>query len=537
MDLELDLLTEETFCKKMAEYLSGDLFRVVHLVSLDYIDKYEEEPVVQEVLEEADLVLPGEKAILSLYHVDVLETGGMVVDYRIAHRLLKKDLLKGKKCFLVLRSKKEAKIVYRYLKSAYENLDIVGVYSMDTGVTEEALVNEINTKVPDLILMAMENHEAESFLKHKHHMINAKMGVVLSGVMDMILRENIHVPNVIKNCILVKFIPRPRGFRIRCVGADEYSGRKWTTIIPKSSWSSPMPKRSCPRMKNTTNNKWWMTYLLLTAGTFFMAVGINVIYEPLSMVTGGFSGIGILVKKLTQTARWSGIPVGMTTLLLNIPLFIWGYSQKGKVFVKKTVYAASCFSFFLLIIPTFDIVKQDYLMAALVGGLLNGTGIGLVFSQGASTGGSDLLSVLTAKILPGLSASERLILIDTLIVAAGVFIFGLEIGLYAVVAVFVTGKVSNAILDGLKFAKIAYIISDHPEEISEHILRELGRGLTGLEGQGMYSEKHKMVLMCVVSKKEAVLLKDIVKNADNEAFLILSEAKEVLGEGFWREMQ
>lgn len=290
-------------------------------------------------------------------------------------------------------------------------------------------------------------------------------------------------------------------------------------------------------MKNTTNNKWWMTYLLLTAGTFFMAVGINVIYEPLSMVTGGFSGIGILVKKLTQTARWSGIPVGMTTLLLNIPLFIWGYSQKGKVFVKKTVYAASCFSFFLLIIPTFDIVKQDYLMAALVGGLLNGTGIGLVFSQGASTGGSDLLSVLTAKILPGLSASERLIIIDTLIVAAGVFIFGLEIGLYAVVAVFVTGKVSNAILDGLKFAKIAYIISDHPEEISEHILRELGRGLTGLEGQGMYSEKHKMVLMCVVSKKEAVLLKDIVKNADNEAFLILSEAKEVLGEGFWREMQ
>ena len=290
-------------------------------------------------------------------------------------------------------------------------------------------------------------------------------------------------------------------------------------------------------MKNTTNNKWWMTYLLLTAGTFFMAVGINVIYEPLSMVTGGFSGIGILVKKLTQTARWSGIPVGMTTLLLNIPLFIWGYSQKGKVFVKKTVYAASCFSFFQLIIPTFDIVKQDYLMAALVGGLLNGTGIGLVFSQGASTGGSDLLSVLTAKILPGLSASERLILIDTLIVAAGVFIFGLEIGLYAVVAVFVTGKVSNAILDGLKFAKIAYIISDHPEEISEHILRELGRGLTGLEGQGMYSEKHKMVLMCVVSKKEAVLLKDIVKNADNEAFLILSEAKEVLGEGFWREMQ
>lgn len=291
-------------------------------------------------------------------------------------------------------------------------------------------------------------------------------------------------------------------------------------------------------MKSTkTKNRSIIMYLLLTAGTFFMAVGINVIYEPLSMVTGGFSGVGILVKKSTQTGQWSGIPVGITTLLLNIPLFIWGYCQKGKEFVKKTIYAATCFSFFLLIVPTFDIVKQDYLMAALVGGILNGTGIGLVFSQGASTGGSDLLSVLTAKVLPGFSASERLILIDTLIVAAGVFVFGLEIGLYAVAAVFVTGKVSDAILDGLKFAKIAYIISDHPEKIAEHIFQELGRGITGLEGQGMYSGKHKIVLMCVVSKKEAVSLKDIVKSADKEAFLILSEAKEVLGEGFWREMQ
>lgn len=226
----------------------------------------------------------------------------------------------------------------------------------------------------------------------------------------------------------------------------------------------------------------------------------------------------------------------MTTLLLNTHC-LSGVLPEGKSLCEKDGLCCELFLVFSADCSDVDIVKQDYLMAALVGGLLNGTGIGLVFSQGASTGGSDLLSVLTAKILPGLSASERLILIDTLIVAAGVFIFGLEIGLYAVVAVFVTGKVSDAILDGLKFAKIAYIISDHPEEISEHILRELGRGLTGLEGQGMYSEKHKMVLMCVVSKKEAVLLKDIVKNADNEAFLILSEAKEVLGEGFWREMQ
>lgn len=153
------------------------------------------------------------------------------------------------------------------------------------------------------------------------------------------------------------------------------------------------------KIKNNKKNL-WKTYLLLTAGTFFMAVGINVIYEPLSMVTGGFSGIGILVKKMTQTENSPGISVGFTTLVLNIPLFIWGYYQKGRPFIRKTIYAAICFSFFLMVVPTYDIVKQDYLMATLVGGTLNGAGIGLVFSQGASTGGSDLLSTLTGSFLP-----------------------------------------------------------------------------------------------------------------------------------------
>ena len=289
------------------------------------------------------------------------------------------------------------------------------------------------------------------------------------------------------------------------------------------------------KIKNNKRNL-WKTYLLLTAGTFFMAVGINVIYEPLSMVTGGFSGIGILVKKMTQTENSPGISVGFTTLVLNIPLFIWGYYQKGRTFIRKTIYAAICFSFFLMVVPTYDIVKQDYLMATLVGGTLNGVGIGLVFSQGASTGGSDLLSTLTGRFMLGLRAPERLILIDTVIVAAGVFVFGLEIGLYAIVAVFVTGKVSDAIVEGLKFAKVAYIISDDSESIAEEVFRQLGRGITGLEGRGMYSKTNKTVLMCVVSKKEAVILKEIVKCADKNAFFIVSDAKEVLGEGFWHEM-
>lgn len=279
-------------------------------------------------------------------------------------------------------------------------------------------------------------------------------------------------------------------------------------------------------MRTRIRNSELVSYLLVTAGTFFMATGINIIYEPLSMVTGGFSGIGIIVKKVLD------IPVGLTTLLLNIPLFILAKKQKGGGFLKKSLYAAVCFSAALLIIPSYEVRNEDFLMAAVLGGALNGAGLGLVFSQNTSTGGSDLLCSLLGRWFPGFSISELLIVVDGIIVVAGMGFFGMQTALYSIVAVFITGKVSDALLDGLKFAKMAYIISDSPLVISSAIMNELNRGVTGLKGTGMYSGNNKNVLMCVVSKKEVVKLMEIVKNADKNAFIILTEAKEVLGEGF-----
>lgn len=279
-------------------------------------------------------------------------------------------------------------------------------------------------------------------------------------------------------------------------------------------------------------NHKFISYLLITAGTFFMAAGINIIYEPLSMVTGGFSGIGIIIKKLSESMWGFSVPIGLTTLLLNIPLFLFAVRVRGGRFIKKTLYAAVCFSIALLVIPSYDILHRDYLMAAVLGGVMNGVGIGLVFSQNTSTGGSDLLSTLLNKWFPGFSISELLIVIDGIIVLAGMGVFGMQTGLYAIVAVFITGKVSDALLDGLKFAKVAYIISDVPLAISDDVMRILDRGVTGLSGKGMYSGTDKNILMCVVSKKEVVRLIEIVKNADEQAFVILTDAKEVLGEGF-----
>lgn len=284
--------------------------------------------------------------------------------------------------------------------------------------------------------------------------------------------------------------------------------------------------------KKIQMNSDFISYLLITAGTFFMAAGINLIYEPLSMVTGGFSGIGIIVKKVLESMGRFSIPIGVTTMALNVPLFLFAWHKKGRKFIQKTLYAAVIFSVALLIIPTPSVTTDDYLMAAILGGVLNGVGIGLVFSQNTSTGGSDLLGTLLHTYFPWFSISELLILIDGAIVLIGMAFFGIQTGLYAIVAVFITGKVSDALLDGLKFAKIAYIISDAPLTIANEIILTLDRGVTGLNGKGMYSGKNKNVLLCVVSKKEVVKLIEIVKKADEKAFVIVTDAKEVLGEGF-----
>ncbi len=285
-------------------------------------------------------------------------------------------------------------------------------------------------------------------------------------------------------------------------------------------------------MTKSKKNNSLLTYLLITAGTFFMAAATNLIYEPLSMVTGGFSGIGIVLKRVCHDSFGVNVPVGVTTFVLNIPLFIIATRLKGLAFLTKTLYAASSFSVALMLVPVVQVQQQDYLMAAVLGGALQGVGIGMVILQNTSTGGSDLLSTLLNRWFPEWSISELLILVDGVIVLVGMGLFGVQRGLYAIIAVFITGKVSDAFVDGFKYAKTVYIVSDVPLTISHEIMKRLERGVTSLNGTGMYSGTRKQVLVCVVSKKEIVKLIGIVKSADKNAFVIVLDAKEVLGEGF-----
>lgn len=276
----------------------------------------------------------------------------------------------------------------------------------------------------------------------------------------------------------------------------------------------------------------WRDYLLIVAGTALMSLAIKGIYDPASMVTGGFSGIAIIVKSLTEGIWQGGVPLWLTNILLNIPLFIVAIHVKGWRYIAKTVFATVCLSVGLYVMPEINLMPDDIFLAAVFGGVISGAGIGLVLMADSTTGGTDTMAAVIQHYMQHYSIAEIMQVLDAAVVLAGVWIFGLQSALYAILCIYLVSKVSDGILEGLNFSKQVYIISDHYKEIAAVIIEELDRSATALDGMGMYSGKEKKVLFCIVSKKEIVRLKEIVKKIDKKAFVIVSDAIEVFGEGF-----
>lgn len=272
--------------------------------------------------------------------------------------------------------------------------------------------------------------------------------------------------------------------------------------------------------------------LLVILGSMLMALGINFFYEPMNLVTGGGSGFAIIVKGLTLNVMQGGIPVWLTTLILNIFLFAGSWRILGRKFLQNTILGTLVFTACLYVVPIIDLAKGDILIASVFGSVLSGAGLGLVFSAGASSGGTDLLGAILQRYLRHYTVAQMLFVVDAVIVLMGALVFGMHITLYAVIAVYITTKIMDAILEGLKFAKLAMIISDRDKEISEGILYEMGRGVTVLPAKGGYSNDDKNMLLCAVDKKEVAVLMDIVDKKDPRAFMIVTDAREVLGEGF-----
>ena len=267
-------------------------------------------------------------------------------------------------------------------------------------------------------------------------------------------------------------------------------------------------------------------YILILIGASIMGFAIKNIYDPIGLVTGGASGVAIILKKQF------GVPLWLTNTAINIPLFAAAAKLKGWSFIKRTLLATVTLSVSLYVIPEMPFLMDDLFLTALFGGLITGAGAGIVFACQATTGGTDMLAAIIRRWLPHYTLVQILQVLDAAIVLIGAGIFGVTYALYALIAIYAVFKVSDGIIEGMKYSKVAYIISDKSEEIAAAILKELERGVTALDARGMYSGNRKNVLFCVVSRKEIAQLKELVVGHDAQAFVIVSDAREVLGEGF-----
>lgn len=273
--------------------------------------------------------------------------------------------------------------------------------------------------------------------------------------------------------------------------------------------------------------KIFVEYLGITIGCAIMAISINLFSAPNKIAPGGISGLATVIYYVTK------LPIGITMLIFNLPLFILSIKILGKSASTKTLYGTIVLSVFIdYVFESFSFTK-DLLLASLFGGIVLGIGLGLVFRFGGTTGGTELAAAIINKIIPQFTIGSILMVIDFIVViVAGIVFEQPEITLYSVISLYVSIKMLDFIQEGLGYAKAFYIISDYSEEISNQILQELDRGVTALQGQGMYTKEERKVLLVVVHRSQMNKLKEIVHKIDSKAFVILGEVHEVLGEGF-----
>lgn len=268
---------------------------------------------------------------------------------------------------------------------------------------------------------------------------------------------------------------------------------------------------------------------LILLGSLVTALGFNLFFLPNHIASGGVSGLSVLAE------AWFGAEPAFTQWALNIPLFVLGVIFLGKQYGVRSLLGSFVLPLFILLTNNLPTPTTNPLLASIYGGICVGVGLGLVFRGRGSTGGLTILAQIIQKIT-GLSFSISVVLLDGTVIVLAAFILGMEQALYALIGLFVTGKAINAIEVGFRYTKVAYIISDKTDEISKAILNDLDRGLTKLNAQGGYTGDDRTVLMVVVGQNEVSRLKAIVQSVDTHAFVIISEAHEVLGEGFKREV-
>ena len=269
-------------------------------------------------------------------------------------------------------------------------------------------------------------------------------------------------------------------------------------------------------------------YIFIVVGSFLISVASLSIYDRAELVIGGVTGVSIIIRHLL------GIPLWLSYTMINVPLFVIGFTKGGK-FLFRTIISTLLCSFFLYILPAWGILpKDDFFLASVVGGIFMGVGCGMVFISNCTTGGTDLLAAILQTKFKHISMAKLVQCVDSMVILWGLQIFGVTKALYALVSIYVFTKVCEAIMEGMHFAKAVTIISHKGDQIADYIMTTMHRGVTGLDAKGMYTKNGITMLYCVLSNREVTTLKDVVNEMDDKAFFIISDVREVHGEGFIR---
>ena len=269
----------------------------------------------------------------------------------------------------------------------------------------------------------------------------------------------------------------------------------------------------------------FFSYAQILIGALIGGAAYPMFLTPNRIAPGGITGIAMILNHLLS---W---PVGTVSLILNIPLFLIGYRTMGRIFAFRSLLATILFSLFIDILPLHPLTL-DPLLGTLYGGVMLGIGLGLIMRGGATTGGSDMIARMVHKRLQYISVGSFLFAIDFAVVLAAGFLIGTTEALYALISIFLTAKVMDVIVIGFSSNKACFVISSNWQAISDRILQEMNRGVTQLTARGAYTGTDRPTLMCVISRSEIMAFKRILREEDENAFVIIVEAHEAIGDGF-----
>ena len=273
-------------------------------------------------------------------------------------------------------------------------------------------------------------------------------------------------------------------------------------------------------------------YFMLVLGVLLIAAAIDVFYAPAEMAAGGVSGLGIIILSYSEKYLGFGIPVSVTNIAINFPLFFAAYKKFGKSYIKRSLLASILFSLTLEVMLILPEYRGDTMLAAVFGGILSGTGVGFVLNASATTGGTEIAAELIHEKNDRLSVSDYIFLIDATVIMLGFFVFGAEKAMFSVISVYISSKCVKAVSVGSSYDKMALIISERPSDVIS-CLRTADCGKTsGLNSVCMYKNEYRNVLICIFSQNEITKLKETVKFIDNKAFIILLDINDVYGNGF-----